>query len=169
MFPYSVSHVCHRWHEISLNQPLLWNHINFTRLIRAGAAEMLVRAKMAHLYLELKPGPRNGEPEFEAFYEQIEAHIHHTRHLSIRARSKHLKMFTSGQIVSSAPSLESLSIDDIETCHTSLSPVIIPDDLFDGIAPKLTYLRLYNCGIRWQSPLLKGLRDLEIFSLPKHA
>ena len=37
-----VSHVCHQWREIILNQPLLWSHVNFTTL---SAAEILVRAK----------------------------------------------------------------------------------------------------------------------------
>lgn len=43
----------------------------------------------------------------------------------------------------------------------------IPGNLFGGVAPKLTYLRLYNCGIGWESPLIKGLRDLELYSFPK--
>src|ERR1700761_411983 len=27
-----VSHVCHQWREIALNQPLLWSHVDFTIL-----------------------------------------------------------------------------------------------------------------------------------------
>ena len=61
-----VSRVCHRWHEISLNNPLLWNHINFTKLTPAGAAEMLARAKMAPLYLEART-TRWSKAKFEAF------------------------------------------------------------------------------------------------------
>ncbi len=51
------------------------------------------------------------------------------------------------------------------------SPTVldIPDNLFYGVAPKLTYIRLYNCGIGWQSPLLKGLRVLELLSIPECA
>jgi hypothetical protein len=157
-----ASHVCHRWRGISLNLPCLWSHINFTKLAPAGAAVMLVRAKTAPLYLEAQTIQWNGA-KFEAFREQIEAHIHYIRHLSVSATRKHLKIF--GQLVSSAPSLELLSIDDRRSAR-SLSPVIMPDNLFDGIAPKLTYLRLYNCGILWQSPLLRGLRDLELISFP---
>ena len=158
-----VSHVCHRWREISLNLPYLWSHINFTNLkTPAGAAVMLVRAKTAPLYLEAETIQWDSA-KFKAFKEQIEAHIHHIRHLSITVKPNHLKMF--GQLVSSAPSLELLSIDNRQSPYV-FSPVIIPDNLFDGIAPELTYLRLHNCGIRWQSPLLKGLRDLELFSFP---
>jgi hypothetical protein len=47
-----VSHVCHQWREIALNQPLLWSHVDFTTLSLAGATEILVRAKSVPLYLE---------------------------------------------------------------------------------------------------------------------
>ena len=134
----------------------------------AGAAEVLIRAKTAPLYLKARTIRWSGA-KFEAFEEQIKAHVYHTRHLSFKASPEHLKMFE--QLVSSAPSLESLSIEDQETSqiYSTLSPVIIPDNLFDEIPPKLTYLRLYNCGIRWQSPFLKGLRELELFSFPGKA
>ncbi|KAF8492734.1 hypothetical protein F5888DRAFT_869588 [Russula emetica] len=161
--PFHVSRVCHLWREISPNVPYLWSHINFNKLTPAGVAVMLVRAKTAPLYLEVQ-ATQWSRGRFEAFKVQIESHIHHTRHLSITTKPKHLKMF--GQLVSSAPSLEFLSIHNQRSPRGVLS-VIIPDTLFDGIAPKLTYLRLYDSEIQWQSPLLKGLRDLELlFSFP---
>ena len=159
ILPSPVSRVCHRWREISLNLPSLWSHINFTKLTSAGTAVMLVRAKTAPLYLKAETIQWNKE-KFKAFKEQIEAHIHHIRHLSITAERKHLRMFA--QLASSAPSLEFLSIDNRDLCYV----VTIPDNFLGGIAPKLTHLRLYNCGIRWQSPLLKGLRDLEVSGFP---
>jgi hypothetical protein len=161
--PFSpVSHVCHRWREISLDLPYLWSHINFTKLTPAGAAVMLVRAKMAPLYLEAQT-MQWSRAKFGAFKKQIEAHIHQSRHLSITVKSNHLKI--SGRLVSAAPSLELLSIDNRDI---SL-PWIIPDNLFDGITPKLTYLRLYNCGISGESQLLRGLRVLELFPFPVYA
>jgi hypothetical protein len=156
-----VSHVCHRWRQISLNLPHLWSHINFTNLTTAGTAVMLVRAKTAPLHIKARTMGWSTS-KLEAFKEQIEAHIHHIRHLSITANRECLAMF--GQL-SAAPSLELLSIGDREFPGPVL-PVEIPDNLFDGIAPKLTYLRLYNCGISWRSPLLEGLRYLELFSFP---
>ena len=162
---FPISHVCRRWREISLDLPYLWSLINLTKLTPAGAAAMLVRAKMAPLYLEVETIKWN-RAKFKAFKEQIETHNHHIRSLSITVKSNHLKMF--GQLVSSAPSLESLSICNRGSFHSD-SPVIIPDNLFDGITPKLTYLDLSCCGILWQSPLLKGLRVLELFSFPARA
>jgi hypothetical protein len=158
-----VSHVCHRWREISLNQPFLWNNINFTKLTPAGTSVMLDRAKTAPLYLGAQT-VKWKRAKFKAFRKQIEAHIRDIRHLSITAKPKRLKSML-GRLISSAPFLELLSIDDRERS----SSVIIPDNLFGGIAPKLTHLRLYNCGTRWKSPLFKGLRVLELFSFPQHA
>ena len=72
------------------------------------------------------------------------------------------------RLVSSAPSLEQLSFTNSESSWENLLPVI-PDNLFGGIAPRLVYLRLDNCGIRWESPFLKGLRDLELYLYPERA
>ena len=49
-----VSHVCHQWREITLNQPLLWSHVDFNALSLTGAVETLVRAKSAPLYLKAR-------------------------------------------------------------------------------------------------------------------
>ena len=165
--PLSISHVCHRWREISLNLPHLWSHINFTRQTPDCSAEMLARAKMAPLHLEAVTSNWSRE-KFEAFKRQIEAHIHHTHHLGVTTTSHYL-VRTFGRLVSSAPFLEQFSITNEDySWHT---PPVIPDNLFDGIAPKLVYLRLDNCGVRraWKSPLFKGLRDLKLFSYPRRA
>jgi hypothetical protein len=172
--PFSISHVCHRWREISLNLTHLWSQIDFTKLTPAGTAEMLARAKMAPLHLEAV-NLTWGREKFKAFKRQIKAHIHHTRHLSISAPQEQLQPMLK-QLVSSAPSLEQFSVTNLteDRAWQRLSPVIrVPDKLFGGIAPKLIYLRLNNCEIPWGSPLigpvLKGLRDLKLYSYPKRA
>ena len=166
--PFSISHVCHRWREISLNLPHLWVHINFTRQRPDCVAELLTRSKTAPLHLEAVTLNWSRE-RFEAFKRQIEAHIHHTRHLCITASAKHLVQ-TFGRLVSSAPFLEQFSIINGDP------QLVIPQNLFDGIAPKLIYLRLDKCAVRWKkqdspllSPLLKGLRDLKLVSYPAFA
>lgn len=159
--PISISHVCHHWRDVSLNMPCLWSHISFAELTPAGTAEILARTKMAPLYLEAVIEFRL----YEALVGHVNAHIHHIHHLSITGHSRHLgQMF--GQLVSSAPALEQLSI----TGSSGENPqLFIPDNLFDGMAPKLTYLHLKYCGIRWESPFLKGLRVLKLFEFPIYA
>ncbi|KAH9170620.1 hypothetical protein EDB89DRAFT_1276363 [Lactarius sanguifluus] len=38
----------------------------------------------------------------------------------------------------------------------------VPDTLFGGTTPNLSFLELWNCDINWKSPLLGGLKHLEI-------
>jgi hypothetical protein len=117
--PTPISHVCHRWRDISLNMPYLWSHINFTKLTPAGTAEMLARAKMAPLHLEAKTSQWSME-KFEAFKRQVKAHIHHTRQLSIMATPQYLmQMFR--RLVSSAPSLEKFSIAKFSQSNSPLT------------------------------------------------
>ena len=166
--PFTISHVCHRWREILLKTPHLWSHIDFTNLTPTGTAEMLARAKMAPLHLEAMT-MNLSVAKFEAIKGQIRAHLHLTRHLNIAASSFRL-IETLGMIDSSAPSLEQLSITNMyPSWEWENSQPIIPVSLFDGMAPKLISLRLDNCGISWEWLLLKGLRDLKLFSFPRHA
>jgi hypothetical protein len=164
--PFSISHVCHRWRKISLDLTHLWSQINFTKLTPTGTAEMLARAKMAPLHLEAVTKKR---AIIEGFEGQIKAHIHHTRHLRISAPQEQLEQMLE-QLVSSAPSLEQLSVTNLN--RDSFRTPFIPNNIFNGKAPKLIYLRLVNCRIHWWSPiicpLLEGLRNLELCSCPKN-
>ena len=157
-----VTHVCRRWREAALGYPRFWSHIDFTRLTSDGLAEILSRAKMAPLLLEADFTRFNWpEPMIDAMGEDIEAHISHTRRLRIRGPL--CSVFK--RLASSALTLESISLS-----HTSKSSqVVIPVDLFNCTAPRLSSLELENCDISWKSPLLKGLRTLKIHRLSNEA
>ena len=152
----SVTHVCRRWREIALCCPYLWTHIDFTNLSLAGFPEILARAKMSPLHFEAKITPRRKE-RFNAFGRQLETHISHTRHLSISGEFQTMLK----RLVSPAPALVSLFLKKSPYPY-SFSQPIIPDSLFNGIAPELTRLELLRCSIGWKSPLLKGLQTLKI-------
>jgi F-box-like len=151
-----VAHVCRRWRETALNYPRLWSDINLTKLTPVGMAEILARAKVAPLHLEVDV-KRWRAGQFDTFVEQLEAHISHTCHLSI---SGHLHM-SLNQVISSAPTLEFLSLSH-EHRRYSARPHVNPVNLFNCVAPRLTRLALENCDVSWKSPLLKGLRTLKI-------
>lgn len=102
-----ASHVCHQWREIALHQPLLWSHVDFTK---AGATEILVRAKSAPLYLEARILRHHWDDvRFTSFQKELQTRTPHICHLSISARLVHLKKIFDG-LVAPAPTLESLSL-----------------------------------------------------------
>jgi hypothetical protein len=156
-----VSHVCHQWREIILNQPLLWGHVNFTTLSSAGITEVLLRSKSLPLYMEGRISSRRwGEFRFYTFQVELQAHFPRICHLRISAEHHHLLQTLEGLILP-APTLKYLSL----TSHggdENRVDLLIPETLFDGSAPGLSHLELRNCDISWNSPLLKGLEHLEI-------
>ncbi len=165
-----VAHVCHYWREIALDQPLFWSHIDFTAFNSAGAAEILARAKMAPLYLEARvPTGHWDDARFSALQKELQARVSHIYHLAISAEYFHLRKTLEG-LVSSAPTLEYLSLSSEGYWHRARSSqVFVPDTLFDGTTPRLSYLELRNCDVSWKSPLLKGLKNLEIRTLSTDA
>jgi hypothetical protein len=166
-----VSHVCHQWREIALNQPQLWSHINFNTLSLAGATEILVRAKSVPLYME-KWAPREGCDRFGPFLMEVRVRLPHICHLSIGATASDIYWGLVKHLDLPAPTLEYLSLFcQGGTEEPSLVPArpFISDTLFDGSTPRLSCLELYNCNVRWNSPLLKGLTSLKILTPPPYA
>ena len=158
-----VSHVCHQWREIILNQPLLWGHVDFTALSSAGVTAVLLRSKSLPLYLEGRMSSRRWDDvRFSTFQEDLQEHFTRIYHLRISAEPHHLR-HTLERLVLPAPTLEYLSLYSRGGYENRLDYLIpVPDTLFDGSAPGLSYLALRNCNISWNSPLIKGLKHLEI-------
>ena len=168
-----VTHVCHQWREIALNLPHFWSHIDFTNLSPVGAAEILARAKMVPLYFEASV--LNGQWDnirFSAFQEQLRANLPRICHLLFNAYIYQFDETLKGlrSPAAPAPTLERLSL----TCQIPSPSILdaIPGTLFGGITPRLSCLELRQCSLNWKSPLLRGLRYLDIrspsrFALPR--
>jgi F-box-like len=149
-----ATHVCRHWRETALNYPHVWSHINFAKLTPIGIAEIVARAKMAPLHLEALFTYRSTLPELDEFEKQLEAHISHTRYLSL---SGYFRTVLE-HFVSPAPALEFLSLSQ----SFDQPQFVISDTLFNCTTPKLKSLELDGCDISWKSPFLKGLQTLEI-------
>ena len=166
-----VAHVCHHWREITLNQPLLWSHVDFTTVTSAGATEILARAKTVPLHLEAHaPFGHWDDARFRKFGKELKAHVSHIRHLNLSMEPAQLNK-TLNRLTSAAPILEYLSISCQEIQgRMREAHSFIPSSLFDGTTPVLSRLEIYNCAINWKSPLLRGLEHLDIrtpFSRPR--
>ena len=163
-----ITHVCHQWREIALNQAQLWSHVNFNIVRSAGATKILARAQLAPLYMEIG---NDGRHRFGRFLREVKAHLPNIRHLSIGAD---INLFYEGlksALVSPAPSLEYLSLfcqehknEDLGMARQQSVPGIqFLDTLFGGSTPsRLSCLKLYNCITNWNSLLFKGIKFLSI-------
>ena len=168
-----ATHVCHQWREIALNDPLFWNRVDFTHLTSSGAAEILTRAKETPLHLEATDTRRFWEDDARrgAFEEELQSRCSCICDLRIKAaRDFHIcRVFD--RLASPAPILEHLSFSGDVICQWGApwGLISVPDTLFNGVTPRLSHLELRNVGISWLSPLLKGLRNLEIRAPSKNA
>jgi hypothetical protein len=95
-----------------------------------------------------------------------------TCHFSINAKPYTLRG-TLAVLVFPAPTLKYLSLFSRRVSNgrngRTWNEVFIPDTLFKGAAPGLSYLELRNCDLSWKSPLLKGLESLQILTPSEHA
>ena len=161
-----VTHVCHQWREIALNQALFWSHVDFTNITWAGAAEILSRAKNVPLYLEARVFEgRWNNIQFATFPEELQRRMSRIHHLEISAIQPHLYNILQA-LVSPAPILERLSLASVQYWPR---PFSLPDTLFNGITPRLSRLELRNCDISWRLPVLRSLTHLEIRSPSRSA
>lgn len=156
-----------RWREIALNQPRLWSLINFTTLTMEGVTEFLSRSKTGPLELHANLcGVRWESARFDAFQEQLVAHVSHTCRLNVIAQSSDLQTIVD-QLVSPAPAIERLMlIVNNKARHLKIpARTVMPHNLFAASAPRLSHLQLNHCDISWASPLLKNLRLLDLHTL----
>jgi hypothetical protein len=128
---------------------------------------MLVRAKSAPLYLEGRIlFPLCDDVQFGIFQKELQSRMHQISHLHFILESA--RLYSKLEVLESpAPNLEYLSLSSRNT-YTE-EKTFIPDSLFDGCTPMLSCLKLRNCDISWKSPLLKGLKYLNIRMPSKHS
>jgi hypothetical protein len=163
-----VAHVCHQWRDIALNQPLFWTHVDFTNLTLAGATEILARAKKAPLHLEAWMASCHwNSARVSAFEKELQSRVSHICHLRIASLEGSYLRRTLEGLASPAPTLEYLSLS--HPIPLSRVSVTVPDTLFDGTTPRLSCLELRYCDISWKSPLLKGIRYLELSARSENA
>ena len=104
---------------------------------------------------------------YRAFNKELRAHLSHISHLIIAGTDEisntlSMTLLQHTLVASPAPILEYLSLSNF---YDILGPLSIPDHVFKGMTPRLSFLQLDHIDISWKSSLLRGLRYLEISGL----
>ena len=107
-----------------------------------------------------------GHARYSVFDKELQAHVSHIRRLDITGfwgkSSSFLWTTLQHTLVGSpAPILEYLSLSTTNPDRE----LFLADNVFNGINPRLSYLKLHKIDINWKSSLLRGLRYLEIYEL----
>ncbi|TFY62603.1 hypothetical protein EVG20_g6645 [Dentipellis fragilis] len=152
-----VTHVCRYWRQVALSFNALWRKICFS-LGKDWTMEMLRRSGNVPIIYK----QHFGSPRFrlQPNVETIVQHMHRIQTLSFQAGSFALDpLFTA--LMNPAPVLENL---ELYAFHDSAEfPARqLPEQFFEGQAPRLHRIAMHNIHINWQSPILTRVRYLEI-------
>ncbi|KAI0044100.1 hypothetical protein FA95DRAFT_303721 [Auriscalpium vulgare] len=148
----TVTHVCRRWRDVALGYPQLWTLVAFD-LGDAWAQEMVARSQSAALLMS---------PAVDSLsdigIDIIAKSVHRVKELDFGVADECDTMLALvQQLTKPALELEDLTLYALD----DLLP--IPDGFLGGSAPRLRTLSM--CGFffdLWASPLLHGLRHLEV-------
>lgn len=154
-----ITHVCSHWRHISLEYPTLWTriHSEYPQM----AFEMLQRSKMAPLIVVL-----NINHGYSKLVSRTMEQMFRIRNLSLSQCGEYFNSAVEQKVIGclgsgAAPVLETLRV----YFSLAIPGKILPETLL-GNPHRLRSLRLYNCGLRWNSPFLHKLTSLDIHITP---
>lgn len=144
-----LSKVSKAWQEVAQDAACLWaGNVNAQQppsFVRAAIKNSKRHPLVVQCFMD------NSQPEYEASLE-ICGELHRWRSANLTAYNPaHFDVLA----YSGAPSLKSLTM-------SAIARTGIPIRLFGGVAPQLEELSLRNVLIDWNSPVLSGLRSIEL-------
>lgn len=157
--------VCSHWRAISLQCPSLWrdlirpyhSHPEWTALL-------LERSKNAPIRLDLHRVWPLSDSNKMASLELVLGHASQVEELRIigelESFSHYLLSFKDP-----TPLLEDLSLELDSGFRGDASSSMVPDSFFPS-TPRLRYLSLINCVVRWDGPIFQNLIELRIIRMP---
>lgn len=150
-----VAKVCRHWRDVALRCPHLWSDIDFTFLPPSMAPIMIERSKQALISLSIPSHLSfKAEPHAKSI---LSLQAHRFRTLTIRSGTMATTMMIQ-ELTSPVLHLQRLILD-AQDCHDDLP---LPDKFLGGHAPELRELDLTGWRLPWTSPILSGLRTLEL-------
>ncbi|KAK7019150.1 hypothetical protein VNI00_018182 [Paramarasmius palmivorus] len=151
-----LTHVCQHWRAIALGCPAMWDTPDFSK--PSLAREMLVRAKLAPLYI--RAAVRSDRLDRQEVLRDALRDMTRVAEIDIGTFFPLVLDDVLPEIIQPAPVLEKLCIHN----QRSTDRVILPDDFLAGNAPRLREVSLRYCMLHWghMSKTLSGLRSLRL-------
>ncbi|KAH9969375.1 hypothetical protein BGW80DRAFT_630910 [Lactifluus volemus] len=137
-----ITHVCQHWRQVALEDSSLWTTISGYPESSDWITEMLARAKLAPLTIDLTEAPS------KEIFSLFPSRLSYIRELRLHGLSLYHIPFVQKLCSQGAPILEhfELNMSDVN------SPVSLPLSelkFFEGHAPKLRSFSLYQASIPW--------------------
>lgn len=158
----TVTHVCRRWRQVALADPILWGTIMFD-LGAEWAEEMLARSKATLISYTRDLSFHLGELRERSLDEQVtlRKHLSRVRRLVLSSGNPESLAPVVRALTTPAPHLESLELLR-DTPQSRELCIALPSDLFAHDAPKLRHVTLSGFAIPWDLPLFRDLTHLDI-------
>ncbi|KAK7049343.1 hypothetical protein VNI00_005944 [Paramarasmius palmivorus] len=151
-----LTHVCQHWRAIALGCPAMWDTPDFSKAFLA--REMLVRAKLAPLYI--RAAVRSDRLDRQEVLRDALRDMTRVAEIDIGTFFPLVLDDVLPEIIQPAPVLEKLYIHN----ERSTARAVLPDDFLAGNAPRLREVSLRHCVLHWghMSKTLSGLRSLSL-------
>ncbi|KIK36048.1 hypothetical protein CY34DRAFT_16640 [Suillus luteus UH-Slu-Lm8-n1] len=149
----AVTHVSRHWRKVALESPTLWRFVGFTSI--SWLDIMLERSQKVPLVVKCRPETSI----LVKTLEKILLHLPRIEYLEFHAFSCDSDRIMELLSSQPAPMLETLKIGFSGMLPTTESTT---NTIFQGEAPLLRSLQVYNWGRRWTSCIFGGIRSLRV-------
>ncbi|KIK37899.1 hypothetical protein CY34DRAFT_809907 [Suillus luteus UH-Slu-Lm8-n1] len=151
----AVTHVSRHWRQVALERPTLWRFVGSTSILWLDI--MLERSQETPLVVKCRTG--TSDSILVKTLEKILLHLPRIKHLEFHAISHNSDRIMELLSSQPAPMLETLKIGFSGMLPTTESTT---NTIFQGEAPLLRSLQVFNWGRRWPSCTFEGIRTLQV-------
>ncbi|KAH9925361.1 uncharacterized protein BXZ73DRAFT_103246 [Epithele typhae] len=154
----TISHVCHQWRQIALDNPLLWTQIHFRTKAHYERADKTPSKSIR------PPLPRRLPPVFNVVLPYIRLWRElHLKVADLPCKQKAREVLSTCGVAPNLRTLQLWHVQDWQTPerlfnHIGPAPVVV----FGGELPSLKHIILQGVNLPWHSsPFLRGLTSVE--------
>ncbi|EJD48728.1 hypothetical protein AURDEDRAFT_183272 [Auricularia subglabra TFB-10046 SS5] len=149
-----ASHMCSRWRQAALSDPVVWSTVRTNDVSIAEFEEILSRTGAAPVDIDLELSP-DTEPHAVRILVQ---HMHHVRHLTLDVCLQYYDDTLAAAFCAPAPLLERFTL-----FASRRDDIVLPHRLFGGVAPALRALILSTARLPMRCPALSLVESLMIW------